>query len=54
MDSATTRHTLLVPLCSVQIDSSMSTLSPNEYGKGGPFAMAEATADFKKSMPSQV
>lgn len=43
-------YTFLVPLCRVQMDSSMSTRSPKEYGKGGPEAMAEATADFRKSM----
>lgn len=44
--------TRLVPLYSVQIDSSTSTLSPNVYGNGGPWDMAEATADFRKSMSS--
>lgn len=43
-------RTLLVPLYRVQIDSSISTLSPNEYGKGGPLAMADATADLRKSI----
>lgn len=43
--------TLLVPLYSVQIDSSISTLSPKLYGKGGPCAMAEATADLRKFIP---
>jgi hypothetical protein len=41
--------TLLVPLCSVHIDWSMSTRSPKAYGNAGPFDI-EATADFKKSM----
>lgn len=43
-------NTFFVPLCRVQMDSSMSTRSPKEYGKGGPEAMAEATADLRKSM----
>lgn len=42
--------TLFVPLCSAQIDWSMSTLSPNEYPKEGPLEMADATADLRKSM----
>ena len=42
--------TFFVPLLKVHIDSSTSTLSPKEYGKGGPLAMADATADFRKSM----
>ena len=29
---------------------STSTWSPNVYGNGGPFDMAEATADLKNSM----
>ena len=28
----------------------MSTLSPNEYGNGGPVAIADATADLRKSI----
>jgi len=32
------------------MEGSRSTLSPNVYGNGGPFAIAEATADFRKSM----
>jgi len=34
----------------------MSILSPKLYGNGGPFDMAEATADFRNSIsiPSQV
>jgi hypothetical protein len=43
-------RTFLVPLYSVQMDSSISTTSPKEYGNGGPEAMAEATADRKKSI----
>ena len=27
-----------------------ATLSPNEYGNGGPVAMADATADLRKSI----
>jgi hypothetical protein len=46
--------TLLVPLWSVQMDWSMSTLSPNEYGKAGPLEMADATADLRKSMSAQL
>lgn len=43
--------TLLVPLYNVQIDSSISTLSPKLYGNGGPCAMADATADLRKFIP---
>lgn len=43
-------HTRLVPLCRVHMDWSTSTMSPNEYGKAGPLAIADATADFRKSM----
>lgn len=32
------------------MDSSLSTRSPKAYGNELPFAMAEATADLKKSM----
>jgi hypothetical protein len=46
--------TLFVPLNTVQIELSTSTLSPNEYGNGGPFEIAETTADFKKSMSLSV
>lgn len=42
--------TRFVPLLRVHIDSSMSTLSPNEYGNGGPPAIADATADLRKSI----
>lgn len=28
----------------------MSTLSPKVYGKGGPLAIADATADLRKSI----
>lgn len=42
--------TLLIPLCKVQMDWSRSTMSPKVYGKAGPFAMADATADFRKSI----
>ena len=43
-------YTLLVPLCNVHIDWSMSTRFPKVYGKAGPFDI-DATADLKKSMP---
>lgn len=43
-------HTRLVPLCRVHMDWSTSTTSPKEYGNAGPFAIADATADFRKSM----
>jgi hypothetical protein len=42
--------TRFVPLNRVQMELSTSTLSPNEYGNGGPLEIAEATADFRKSM----
>jgi hypothetical protein len=32
---------------------STSTRSPNEYGNGGPFDIAEATADLKNSMATK-
>lgn len=35
------------------MDSSISTRSPNVYGNGGPEAIAEATADLRKSMAAQ-
>jgi hypothetical protein len=44
--------TRLVPLQRVQMEGSRSVLSPKEYGKGGPFAMADATADLRKSIAS--
>lgn len=31
----------------------MSTLSPNEYGNGGPPAIADATADLRKSIEEE-
>lgn len=43
-------HTRFVPLCRVHMDWSTSTMSPNEYGNAGPLAIADATADFRKSM----
>lgn len=45
--------TLFVALCNVQIDSSLSSRSPRVYGKELPFAIAEATADFRKSIEHQ-
>ena len=42
--------TLLVPSCSDHIDCSRSSLSPKEYGNGGPLDIAEATADLRKSI----
>lgn len=44
------RPTRFVPLWSVQIESPISTLSPREKGKEEPFAMADATADLRKSI----
>jgi len=44
-------HTRFVPLCNAHIELSTSTRSPNEYGKGGPLEMADATADLRKSIP---
>jgi hypothetical protein len=32
------------------MEGSRSTLSPKVYGKGGPLAIAEATADLRNSM----
>jgi hypothetical protein len=32
------------------MEGSRSTLSPKLYGNGGPLAIAEATADLRKSM----
>lgn len=46
-------HTRLVPLYRVHMDWSTSTTSPNEYGNAGPFAIADATADFRKSMAAK-
>lgn len=43
-------RTRFVPLCSVQIESPISTRSPSEKGNELPFAMAEATADLRKSI----
>jgi hypothetical protein len=43
-------HTRFVPLCNVQIEASMSTRSPKLYPNAGPFEIAEATADLRKSM----
>lgn len=43
-------RTRFVPLWSVQIESPMSTLSPSENGNELPFAMADATADLRKSI----
>ena len=37
-------------MCKVQIESPMSTLSPREKGSELPFAIADATADLRKSM----
>jgi hypothetical protein len=42
--------TRFVALCSVQIDSSLSSRSPRLYGKELPLAIAEATADLRKSI----
>ena len=39
-----------MPLYSVQMDWSRSSLSPKVYGNGGPFEIADATADLRKSM----
>lgn len=36
------------------MELSMSTRSPKEYGKAGPFEIADATADFKKSIAVNV
>lgn len=44
------RHTFLVPLCSAQIDSPTSILSPSVTGNELDLAMAEATADLRKSI----
>ena len=44
------RRTFLVPLCKAQIDSLLSTLSPMVYGMPLDFAIADATADLRKSM----
>lgn len=43
-------RTRFVPLCSVQMESPISTRSPSEKGNELPFAMADATADLRKSM----
>ena len=42
--------TRFVPLLRTQMLVSTSTRSPKVYGKGGPFDIAEATADLKNSM----
>jgi len=47
----TVGHTRFVPLCNAHIELSTSTRSPNEYGKGGPLEIADATADLRKSIP---
>lgn len=46
-------HTRFVALCSVHIESPTSTRSPRANGKELPLAIADATADFKKSMASR-
>jgi len=46
--------TRFVALCNVHIDSSLSSRSPKVYGKELPLAIADATADFKKSIEHQV
>ena len=40
--------------CIVHIDSSLSSRSPEVYRKELPLAIADATADFKKSIKHQV
>lgn len=45
--------TFLTPLCTVQMDSPASILSPIVTGKELDFAMADATADLRKSMNSR-
>lgn len=42
-----------MPLYKVQIDWSRSSLSPKVYGNGGPFEIADATADLRKSMAQE-
>lgn len=42
--------TFLTALCTVQMDSPASILSPIVTGKELDFAMADATADLRKSM----
>ena len=46
-------RTFFVAVCCDQMDSLLSTLSPIVYGKEPDLAMAEATADFRKSMEVQ-
>jgi hypothetical protein len=48
--SQASRRTRFVPLCSAQTESPMSTLSPREKGCPVPLAMADATADLRKSI----
>ena len=43
-------RTRFVPLCRDQMDSLLSSLSPRLYGKELPLAIADATADFRKSI----
>ena len=42
--------TRFVPLFNTHILVSISTRSPKVYGNGGPFEIADATADLKNSM----
>ena len=44
------KRTRFVPLCKDQMDSLLSSLSPRLYGKELPLAIADATADFRKSI----
>ena len=43
-------HTRFVALWRAQIESPISTLSPSEYGNELPLAIADATADLRKSI----
>lgn len=43
-------HTRFMPLLSVHIDCSTSTLSPMEAGKLELFEIADATANLRKSI----
>lgn len=43
-------HTFFVPLCKENMDSPASTLSPIITGNELDLAIADATADFKKSI----
>ena len=43
-----------MPLCKAQIDWSTVNRSPNLYGNGGSLEIAEATADFRKSIAKQM